>query len=250
MVGEELDRIRNAYRVRDRRSDGQPRRRDADLALAGHLHELEWQVLLALHAADVALAGSSLLDLGCGGGYILQRFIELGARDPVGVDLVPERVQGAQMRYPHLDVRCASADELPFDDATFDVVTQFMCLSSALDSSLRTRIAAEAWRILRPGGIVLSYDIRPSPRPLRVARRLMGGPPADAGTPTVAIGTGELRRLWGTEERLRIVQLNLDVARLVQGRRPAVAALRVLSPLRSHLLATFRKGLRPTKHPP
>jgi SAM-dependent methyltransferase len=184
-----------------------------------------------------------VLDIGSGTGYLLHRLSELGARDPKGVELVPERVEEARRRYPGLDVSCASATELAFSDASFDVVTQFTCLSSILDVGTRHVIARETLRVLRPGGVVRSYDLRPSPRPLRGPRRLFGGP-LDPRTPIAPLGPADLRGLWGEPERLRAVQLNLDVARAVKGRRALVAVLRAMPPLRSHLLATFRKPPR------
>jgi SAM-dependent methyltransferase len=233
----ELDRIRAAYRERDARATG----RATTPAGLNHLHELEHQVLTALLAAGKPPAGSALLDLGTGGGTLLHRLAELGAPDPKGVELSPERVARAHARYPGLDVRCASATELPFEAASFDVVTQFTVLSSVLDPVTRREIAAEVRRVLRPGGILMSYDVRPSPRPLRLARRVVGGAPADAGTPIAPLTRADLETLFGPAERVRTVQLNLDLAELVGGRRPVVAALRLLPPLRSHLLATFRR---------
>ncbi len=240
-VADELDRIRAAYDERDRRPAGDARRTWAHPAHALHLHELEWQVLAALRAAQVRLADSAVLDVGTGGGYLLHRLAELGAASAAGVELSPDRVARAAERYPGLDVRCANAADLPFPEGTFDVVTQFTCLSSVLDPAVRADVAREMLRVTRPGGIVLSYDLRPSPALLRAARRL-GPAPADAATPTAALGPDELRRLFGDPERLRAVQLNLDVSELVGGRRPVVAVLRLVPPLRSHLLATFRRA--------
>jgi SAM-dependent methyltransferase len=233
----ELDRIRAAYRERDARAAG----RAWTPAYLGHLQELEWQLLAALRAAEVSLPAARVLDLGSGGGYLLHRLRELGAPGPVGIELSEDRVARAHDRYPGLDVRAGSATDLPFDDGAFDLVTQFTVLSSVLDDATRRAIAAEALRVLRPGGVLISYDLRPSPRPLRLARRLVGGPPADAGTPTAALAAADLERLFGRLERVRLVQLNLDLAELAGGRRAVVAALRLLPPLRSHLLATVRK---------
>jgi SAM-dependent methyltransferase len=233
----ELERIRAAYRERDARAA----QRAWTPAYLGHLQELEWQLLAALRAAGVALPAARVLDLGSGGGYLLHRLRELGAPDPVGIELSEDRVARARERYPGLDLRAGSATALPFEDGAFDLVTQFTVLSSVLDEGTRRAIAAEAQRVLRRGGVLISYDLRPSPRPLRAARRLVGGPPADVGTPTRALARADLERLLGPAERVRLVQLNLDLAELVGGRRAAVAALRLLAPLRSHLLATVRK---------
>ncbi|HEU4974349.1 MAG TPA: class I SAM-dependent methyltransferase [Baekduia sp.] len=238
-TGDELERIVAAYRQRDSVPAMGGTLRHADPAYVSHLHELEWQVVVALQASGVVLEESRLLDTGTGSGAFLQRLRQLGARHPVGIELVPERVEQAHRDYPELDVRCSSATGIPFDDDTFDVVTHFMCLSSVLDAGTRREIAAEMWRVLAPGGVVLSYDLRPSPRVLRAGRRLLG--PGDSRTPVKPLALADLELLWGRPERVRSVQLNLDLARLVGGRRAIVAALRACPPLRSHLLAMFRK---------
>jgi SAM-dependent methyltransferase len=232
----ELERIAGAYRERDR--GGAPRTL-AEPASLLHRHELEWQVLGAMRRARVLPDRSALLDLGTGDGALLARVAELGFARTAGIELVAERQARAQAR--GLDVRLGSATELPFGDAEFDVVMQFTVLSSVLDPGTRGRIAAEALRVLRPGGVVLSYDLRRASPALRAARRALLGAGRDRATPTAPPDPAELERLWGRPERSRRVQLNLELAEALRGRRALVAAARALPPLRSHVLATYRK---------
>jgi SAM-dependent methyltransferase len=236
---DELERIRAAYEERDRRG-GSARGGWDSPAYVVHMHELEWQLLKALREAQIDLSSSRVLDVGAGGGYLLNRLAEFGAREAVGVELVPERVEQARSHYPGIEMHCASASELPFEDDSFDVVTQFTCLSSVLDDAVRGAMANEMRRVTRRNGVIVSYDLRPSPRVLRVLRRRLGGPARDSATPTAALGFDALTRLFGQPERANAVQLNLDLAELVGGRRRLIAALRVIRPLRSHTLATFR----------
>ena len=66
----------------------------------------------------------------------------------------------------------------------------------------RRRSPAEMWRVVAPGGIVLSYDMRPPPAPVRAMRRLgewragVGARTDGAATPTIAISSDELARLF------------------------------------------------------
>lgn len=237
----ELERIVAAYRERDRDPGDSALRGAGEPAFVQHREELERQILAALRAAGVELPRTALLDLGAGDGAILHRLSELGLRRAVGVELVPERHALARERHPALDVRLGSATELGFADGEFDVVTQFTVLSSVLDAGTRRAIAAEAMRVLRPGGIVLSYDLRRAPAVLRAARRVVAGASRDALTETRPLVRADLEALWGPAERVRTIQLNLDLAELVGGRRAVVAGLRAFPPLRSHLLATFRR---------
>lgn len=142
--------------------------------------------LLALlkRQGRTALWDQRILDVGCGNGYQLRRFVEMGAYPPrcVGIDLRPDRLeQGRERTCSPLLV--ADATMLPFPDASFDIVTQHMMLSSVLDPTIRAAIAAEMCRVLRPDGLIICYDFaRNNPRnpsviglPLAEVRRLFPG---------------------------------------------------------------------------
>jgi SAM-dependent methyltransferase len=106
----------------------------------------------------------------------LRRLISWGA-DPTrlnGVDLLPERVATARRIDPCLTVQQADASTLPFPDGSFDVVWQLTVFSSILDDAMRRAVATEMARVLRPGGLVVSYDFRVArdrrnTRPLRAS---------------------------------------------------------------------------------
>jgi SAM-dependent methyltransferase len=197
----EIRRIESAYAARDA-SSAAGTYSYANPGYASYMQLLEFSLLDALRRSPVALAGASVLDVGCGSGYFLHRLVEFGAASATGVDLIPDRIDAARRRYPGLRFECANAAELPFGDGEFDVVTQFTCLSSVLDPALREAIAAEMWRVVAPGGIVLSYDMRPPPAPVRGMRRLgewragAGARSDGAATPTIAISSDELVRLF------------------------------------------------------
>jgi ubiquinone/menaquinone biosynthesis C-methylase UbiE len=69
-------------------------------------------------------------------------------------------------------VREASALELPFDDRSFDVVLSFIMLHHVVEWE---RALEEALRVLRPGGILVGYDLLSTP-PLRLLHRIEGQP--------------------------------------------------------------------------
>ena len=110
------------------------------------MQRLERELLDALRVAGVDLPSSRVLDLGCGSGYFLHRLVEYGAHEASGIDLMQDRIDQGRRRYPTLDLHARSATELPFDDSSFDLVTQFTCLSSVLDAGVRSAIGAEVWR--------------------------------------------------------------------------------------------------------
>jgi SAM-dependent methyltransferase len=63
-----------------------------------------------------------VLDVGCGRGDLCAAAAARGAR-PVGVDLADGMVAAARASHPGLEFVRADAEDLPFADASFDVVT-------------------------------------------------------------------------------------------------------------------------------
>jgi arsenite methyltransferase len=62
------------------------------------------------------------------------------------------------------------ATNLPFADATFDVVVSTTVVHNIPSAAGRCRAIKEALRVLRPGGILLIFDILHTPRYAAVAR--------------------------------------------------------------------------------
>lgn len=98
-------------------------------------------------AASVG-AGTRVLDVGCGGGEFLELAALQGAH-VTGVDPSRGMVGRASRRVPSADVREGTAEELPFPDGSFDVVTACNVLQFTGDPE---EALAEAARVLVPGG--------------------------------------------------------------------------------------------------
>ncbi len=126
-----------------------------------HVHCLERSLLALLKQHKfTSLADKKILDVGCGSGTHLRRFLDYGAL-PVnlsGIDLMPPRIEQARRLHPDINWSIGSAHKLPYADATFDLVMSFVVFSSILDESLRQKIANEMWRVRKPGGLILVYD--------------------------------------------------------------------------------------------
>jgi ubiquinone/menaquinone biosynthesis C-methylase UbiE len=113
------------------------------------------------------LIGRRILDVGCGGGDVLADFARWGAQPQhlYGLELLASRAQAAHARHPELQILQGNATALGFDDNSFDLIVFFTVFSSVLSPEMREQLAAEAVRVLRPGGAVLWYDLRiPNPR--------------------------------------------------------------------------------------
>ncbi len=97
-----------------------------------------------------------VLDVGCGGGLVSEKFAEAGAQ-VTGIDLSGSSLEAARQHALNngltINYQQVSASNLPFPDAAFDVVV--CCdfvehISDNLDIFM-----AEMARVLRPGGIFL-----------------------------------------------------------------------------------------------
>jgi SAM-dependent methyltransferase len=125
-----------------------------------------------LLASVIELAGDRLdgngpiLDVGCGGGWLLERLARRGVAPGRlhGVDMLEARVSAARRRLPDADVRKADARDLPFSDDEFGLVTILTCLSSMPDRESVRLALAESARVLAPGGLLICYEPRlPNP---------------------------------------------------------------------------------------
>ena len=97
----------------------------------------------------VVREGFAALDAGCGSGRNLDVLARYGVA--VGVDISPYAVAAAHAR-GHAGVRLGTVEHLPFDDASFDLVTCFDVIEHMPDDRLVLR---ELRRVTRPGGLLL-----------------------------------------------------------------------------------------------
>lgn len=259
----EIARLQAEYVRRDASGRTAQLYRYTNPAFQFHMQEREWAILRLLRHERVDLQSTDVLEVGCGTGHILQRFLEFGAAKAVGVDLMESRVQEGRQRYPTLELQQGNAASLPYPEESFDLVTQFMCVSSVLDETLRRRMAQEMWRVLRPGGVVLWYDLRPSPPVIRLARRglqvieqwkhgVSSGDERrrDYPTPVKPISLQELRSLFHHGRlRSQTASLDLGLARWAGRSRGCASLLSCCSWLRTHYVAVIHKptAAQPTR---
>jgi ubiquinone/menaquinone biosynthesis C-methylase UbiE len=231
-VASELDRIRSEYARRAADPNLQklysPFRPDVQFAVQTR----ERAILRLLQREGYCpLDQLDLLEVGCGGGGVQLDLVRWDA-DPAklhGCDLIPERAISARGRLPAaISLAVADGGALPYPAARFDLVLQFTVLTSVLDEALRYRIAQEMWRVLRPGGAVLSYDFR-----------FQGRNPA-----VKAIHPREMRVLFpeGTFMHRRLTLAPPIARRLAKWSWLACELLRVIPWLRTHDLVLIQKA--------
>jgi len=107
--------------------------------------------------------GEDVLDVGCGAGMdsLVAAQMVGPAGSVTGVDVTPEMVAKArgsiaEMGLGNVRIVEGSAEHLPFDDASFDVVTSNGVIDLVPD---KDAVFSEITRVLRPGGRIQLADV-------------------------------------------------------------------------------------------
>ena len=220
------ERIREVYRSyeeqgRDRLWD----MRNRGFARLSHDRDLRLRDLLA---RSLPGGSASLLDVGCGNGSLLatvsQRWPDVRL---TGLDLQPERIEEARANAPDAQLVVGSADALPFDDHSFDVVTAITLMSSLPTDPMETAAAREIARVTRQGGWLVWFDLRYD-NPTNPAVHGIDGRRLETLFP-------------GWAQELRSSTVLPPLARRLGPSTPVLyPLLELVPPLRSHLIGRLR----------
>ena len=176
------------------------------------------------------LSSLRVIDIGCGHGRFLRQLIGWGANPAAlaGTELQPERLEQARLHTaPGVRWHVGALDA--FADNSADLVSARNVFSAIPDEDLRRELAAEMWRVLRPGGWAMIFDVRyGNPRNRNVRK----------------VSDVELLRFWPAEKRhyrtlILAPPLARTLARLPRLVPDTLASL--LPPLRSHFIYMAQK---------
>lgn len=231
MSREEPDRLAAFYREH---LDRPGVRRRWDLANPGNARAFAELSAATAGLVPGPLAGTRLLDLGCGSGDVLAWWVARGVSPSaaVGVDLLDFRLRDARARHPGLAFVRASGAALPLASGSVDLVLAYTMFSSVLDPAVARGIAAEVDRVLVPGGRVVWYDFRVR-RPGSTGTRGIRLREVRAAFPGYAVTARTLTLLPPLARALG------PLTRVLYGPLSAVPALR------THRLAVLEKSERP-----
>jgi SAM-dependent methyltransferase len=101
-----------------------------------------------------------VLDVGCGpGGLTRELARRVGTENVAAIDPAPQFVQACRDRNPGADVRDGVAEDLPWDDGTFDATLSSLVIAFMSDPDQGVR---EMVRVTKPGGRVAAcmWDIK------------------------------------------------------------------------------------------
>lgn len=111
--------------------------------------EVERVASLCLEAADLR----SVLDVGVGSGLFAEAFAQRGLK-VAGVDVNQEMITAARQFVPQGDFRESTAEELPYPDASFDLVFFGLVLH---ESDEPLKVLREARRVSRQRVCILEW---------------------------------------------------------------------------------------------
>lgn len=150
--------------------------------------------------------GASILDVGCGTGIASAPFAMNGF--PVtGIDPSPAMLAAAAQRLPNATFVQGEAEALPFPNERFDVVIS----AQTFHWVDRARALSEAYRVLRPGGIIAIWwkDLMSTDAVREIRDQVFRSLGRDPINSALSGGFKEFYASQFTEQTLRVVPWRL-----------------------------------------
>jgi SAM-dependent methyltransferase len=110
-----------------------------------------WEHIYRYRFAVAFAPGKRVVDIACGEGYGTAALVASGAASVVGIDISEETCQHARRKYG-IDARVGSAEAIPLDDSSMDLVVSFETIEHLARPHA---FLHECRRILAPGGTLI-----------------------------------------------------------------------------------------------
>jgi len=95
--------------------------------------------------------GMKIVELGCGTATLTDALYQKGD-DIVGCDVSEVAIGRAREKYPHLNLSVQNAEQLPWENESFDVILSFDVLEHLFEPD---KHLSEVYRVLKPNGYYL-----------------------------------------------------------------------------------------------
>lgn len=132
-------------------------------ALEYFIHRKLMERLMLTHIINQGietLSDKKIADIGCGDGSRFRPFIEWGVQpaNVYAIDISERVLSRARATSPAaVNFICGFGDDIPLEDNSIDIVLNMGVIIHVLDDELVGRMAAEFYRLLKPGGILFLY---------------------------------------------------------------------------------------------
>jgi len=115
-----------------------------------HRRGKKYHTHLSNHLMKALPEGGNLLDIGCGTGLFVEKYIHNGGQG-TGLDISEKMVAKARNRCPDCEFIVGTGEKLPFNDGSFNAISSVLAFSYVRAPGA---MLAEVYRVLEPGGSV------------------------------------------------------------------------------------------------
>lgn len=120
--------------------------------------------LKKLGLEDIMQSGNTVLDIGCGFGYLLRRMNKrFPGFDLYGVDLLEKCISKAKENVPSAKIIQANFQSLPFKNESFNMIVSSNIVDYSFDGLFDKtfdikNLVKEIYRVLKIGGVYATFD--------------------------------------------------------------------------------------------
>ncbi len=118
------------------------------------LPEAKTRIIDAFVRLSALPPGAKVADIGCGSGAFTELLAARGYRT-TGLDISPKLIELARRKFPAIEFVEGDAEHLPFEAGSCDGILLSGLIHHFPD---QRRLAAEVFRVLKPGGRFVAFD--------------------------------------------------------------------------------------------
>jgi ubiquinone/menaquinone biosynthesis C-methylase UbiE len=115
-----------------------------------HNRGRNYHTRLSNHLIRALPEGGTLLDIGCGTGLFVEKYIRHGGT-AVGIDISERMVCQARKRCTGCEFIVGNGGQIPFCDGSFDAISSVLVFSYVKEPE---EMLAETFRVMKPGGAI------------------------------------------------------------------------------------------------